>query len=214
MLDAGQTVTASRIGLDLAGPSIGESWYLVDVGLVAVASVVGDLCEALDGAGVAFERIEAAHPQDLLSDGPDRRPEVGALGWSAPVAICVPKGLCGLPLWEESAYSRMDRLRHKLRERWPRLVLVTDSTGLARIVHHAPHLYAFFEPAGRWSDGTMSITDVERHLEGLRAHHQLTDAEVLERAERGTLPQDADHHAWLILLGRGDLIPRPAGKRP
>jgi hypothetical protein len=58
--------------------------------------------------------------------------------------------------------------------------------------------------------GIMSEEDVEKRLQSLRTRYNLSDAEIVERE---TLKKPAkiptiDRHEWLILLGRGDLIPK------
>lgn len=54
--------------------------------------------------------------------------------------------------------------------------------------------------------GSMTPTDIAKHLKLLQEVHLQTNEEVITQAESGILTQDADHHLWLILLGRGDLI--------
>ena len=44
-------------------------------------------------------------------------------------------------------------------------------------------------------------------LEALRSHYGLTDEQVLERAQAKTLDWEPQVAEWLVLLGRGDLIP-------
>jgi hypothetical protein len=53
----------------------------------------------------------------------------------------------------------------------------------------------------------------QQQLEDLRKSHGKTDSEIiaLAEADRWPLEPGADHHVWLILLGRGDLIGADGG---
>lgn len=196
-LPAANVVDASRIGLELAGQLEEQAWYLLDIGSTSDLSIARELADALEGGSLLHVTLAPAGARALVAPHP--MADLGA------VLICVsrtdPPGS-----WDDDAFVELDRLRSRVRERWPRLVWLADAEGIRRMVHCAPHFHAFFELAGRWSDGTMSPAEVDRHLDQLRRRYGTTDDEVLERAKRGELPQDADHHAWLILLGRADLI--------
>lgn len=200
-LPAANVVDASRIGLELAGPLEDQAWYLLDIGSTPVLDIARELEDALEGGNLLHVSLAAPEPRALVA--PHRMADLGA------VLVCVPPADPERS-WDDDAFAQLDRLRSKVRERWPRLVWLADAEGIRRMVHYAPHFHAFFELAGRWSDGTMSRAEVDSHLDHLRRRYGITDDEVLERAARGELPQDADHHAWLILLGRADLIPPTA----
>jgi hypothetical protein len=51
----------------------------------------------------------------------------------------------------------------------------------------------------------MTKEQTEEHLAPLRTHYGMSDQDMIALAEQGKAHK-ADHHAWLVLLGRGDLI--------
>lgn len=57
-------------------------------------------------------------------------------------------------------------------------------------------------------DVYLSDKEIEAALERLRQHFGLEDNQVIEMASNNQLPSDPCFGEWLILLGRGDLIPR------
>jgi hypothetical protein len=59
------------------------------------------------------------------------------------------------------------------------------------------------------NDSVITPAQAEEHLQRLRDQWGKTDEEMMALATAG-LAHGADHHLWLILLGRGDLI----GQRP
>ncbi len=52
------------------------------------------------------------------------------------------------------------------------------------------------------------MTDLERaeRIAEFEAHFQMTSADVIERAQSGTLPTEPHFVEWLVLLDRGDLV--------
>ncbi|HEX2686676.1 MAG TPA: hypothetical protein VHN14_08660, partial [Kofleriaceae bacterium] len=55
-------------------------------------------------------------------------------------------------------------------------------------------------------DGSEGVMNKEERLRSLRDHFKLSDADVLEMAQRRALPDNVAFAEWLILLGRGDLL--------
>lgn len=185
--------TAPSLALDLSGPSREQGWWLLAASDPEAA--LDEIADALEAVGLPFQRFEADRPDALIT----ATPEDGA--------ACVPAATWR---WSDADYGRLDSLRPSIREHWPLLIWVTTPDGAAQLSRRAPNFAAFLLPtAGAWTDETMSEEDIEVHLKSLRARYGLSDGEVLARARRGELPQDADHDAWLILLGRGDLVRDP-----
>ena len=183
------TISSSRIGLELDGPFGLLDWCLLTAAEPERAAQ--DLADALDGAGVAHEILVADNPEALVTALPGVRACIVTGAWN----------------WGTAAYETLDRLRSAVRDSHSVLLWVTTPAAAQALVRHAPNFAAFFAPSmGAWSDGSMSSAEAETHLVALRARHEMSDAEVLSLAEKGEMASDADHHAWLILLGRGDLI--------
>ena len=188
-LPAANVVDASRIGLELAGPLEEQAWYLLEIGSGSELSIARELEDALEGGSLLHVTLVPTGAKALVASHP-----MEGLG---AVLICAPR-TDPSGSWDDDAFVELDRLRSRIRERWPRLVWLADAEGIRRMVHRAPHFHAFFELAGRWSDGTMSRAEVDRHLDQLRRRYGTTDDEVLERAKRGELPQDADEGATAV----------------
>lgn len=186
-------ITPSSIALELHGRVGEQAWYLISS--ADPVATVKDVCAALASADIAFRQVSARRPEDLIRE---RHLNAGA---------CVPTDMWD---WDDTAYGRLDYLRAPIRQLWPVVVWVTRPHDIERMVHHAPNFSAFFQPsAGTWSNGTMAPSETEAHLVALRRQYGLSDLEVVDKAMKGELPEDADHQTWLVLLGRGDLIRKP-----
>lgn len=57
-----------------------------------------------------------------------------------------------------------------------------------------------------YEQSRMTPDEVNHHLNILQERYGITNEEVLKQAAEGTLPRDADHDMWLILLDRSDLM--------
>ncbi|XXT14445.1 hypothetical protein WME94_29780 [Sorangium sp. So ce429] len=90
----------------------------------------------------------------------------------------------------------------------PRGVIITSEAGLQLLAAEAPSFWSWVGPRVWHIDPLAGQLDVEARLSSLRQGRGLTDAEVLERAEAGTLTLDPVFAEWLVLLGRGELLGR------
>lgn len=116
---------------------------------------------------------------------------------------------------DASAFSRsdwetLDRRRSELQRHEP-LVFVTTPTSFDELARHAPHLASWLgsDVYARPSDVERAQTakqDAEARLAALRSLTGKSDVDVLQLAEKGTLPRDPEYAEWLVLLGRGDLL--------
>jgi hypothetical protein len=88
----------------------------------------------------------------------------------------------------------------------PRGVIVTSEAGLQALAAEAPNFWSWVGPRVWHLDALAGQLDAEARLSSLRQGTGLTDREVLERAEAGTLPPDPVFAEWLVLLGRGELL--------
>jgi hypothetical protein len=183
-------ITAGHLALELDGLGLEPSWML----LVAEhpGQAVAEVAETLTTLGLA--------PRILAPAGPH-----GLQGEPTPDAIAL---VTGSWRWSDEDCYPLDPLRAAIRATWPRLIWITTAADADRLATLAPNFTSFFSPTrGTWTPEEEASAD--DHLARLRARYGLSDDDVIRGAEAGTLPQDADHHAWLILLDRGDLIGRP-----
>jgi len=90
----------------------------------------------------------------------------------------------------------------------PRGVILTSEAGLQTLAAEAPNLWSWVGPRVWHVDPLAGQLDAEARLSSLRQGTGLTDAEVLQRAEGGTLAPDPVFAEWLVLLGRGELLGR------
>jgi hypothetical protein len=88
----------------------------------------------------------------------------------------------------------------------PRGVILAAETSVPVLAAEAPSLWSWVGPRVWNLDAQVGRLDVEARLSSLRAGTGLGDAEVIERAEAGTLAPDPVFAEWLVLLGRGDLL--------
>ncbi|WP_437590077.1 hypothetical protein [Sorangium sp. So ce1000] len=90
----------------------------------------------------------------------------------------------------------------------PRGVLLTSEAGLQVLATEAPNFWSWVGPRVWHLDLRAEQLDAKARLASLRLGTGLSDAEVLQRAEAGTLTPDPVFAEWLVLLGRGDLLGR------
>lgn len=90
----------------------------------------------------------------------------------------------------------------------PRGVLVTSEAGVRILAAKAPNFWSWVGPRVWSIDPRAGHLDSDARLASLRQGTGLTDAEVIERAEAGTLEPDPVFSEWLVLLGKGDLLGR------
>lgn len=103
--------------------------------------------------------------------------------------------------WLDANRSRLGRDR-------PYVFLVTTAQAQA-LGRFGPNLKSWIGGAA-WRHHADALTPEERarRLERLRARYGLDDAQLIARAEQGRAPPDPEVGAWLLLIGRGDLIGR------
>lgn len=88
----------------------------------------------------------------------------------------------------------------------PKGVIITSEAGLRKLAAEAPSFWSWVS-SRVWSiDPLVGQLDAEARLASFRQGTGLSDTEVLQRAEAGTLAPDPVFAEWLVLLGRGDLL--------
>ncbi|WP_437475641.1 hypothetical protein WME75_23765 [Sorangium sp. So ce1014] len=126
------------------------------------------------------------------------------------LACMTPEDVALLPLSADvivPVSRALDYERARLSGR-PRGVIITSEAGLRLLAAEAPSLWSWVGPRVWHIDPLAGQLDVEARLSSLRQGRGLTDAEVLQRAEAGTLTLDPVFAEWLVLLGRGELLGR------
>jgi len=186
------TVTPSQLGLELGCLIDEQAWYLIQSDVLE--ETLEDVRDTLTGVERRYEVLPAANAKALLRGDPS-------------AAACLPTGT---ESWADSDYADLDRLRAAVRAAWPVLIWIASPRAIERLVHLAPNFASFFQPSiGIWWNKGLTPEEAEVHLRELRARWGQSDEEVIALAATGQLQQDVDHHLWLILLGRGDLIDHP-----
>jgi hypothetical protein len=105
-------------------------------------------------------------------------------------------------------WSSLDIMRSALERSGP--VILWLATGdVANLVEHAPNIRSFIGgsiflagPDG----GIMTEAERQERLKQLSEHFQLTDQEVVRKAEARQLSNEPEFVEWLVLLDRGDLV--------
>jgi hypothetical protein len=118
--------------------------------------------------------------------------------------------LSGLEGFTDGDWQHLDLLRSRL-AREGSTILVLSQAAASRLAESAPNLSSWLGSTVWRADlgaNILSPLETEQRLIALRESTGVDDAEVVARAERGELPADPEFAEWLILLGRGDLVPR------
>jgi hypothetical protein len=162
-----------------------------------------ELAYLLEDDGVGSARVLAER-----QSGPALVEELARMG---------PEDVALLPLPLETIVSvsrSLDYWRGRLVGH-PRGVIVTSEASVQVLAAEAPNFWSWVGPrvwnldpgAGRLDlDLAVGRLDPEARLASLRQGMALSEAEMLRRAEAGTLEPDPVYAEWLVLLGRGDLL--------
>jgi hypothetical protein len=112
------------------------------------------------------------------------------------------------PGLEASEWTSLDTMRSALERTGP-VVLWLAPDAVGRLTESAPNIRSFIGSsmfvAGP-EPGLMTESERESRLQELRQHYQLSDQEIVRRAEAKELPPEPHLVEWLVLLGRGDLV--------
>lgn len=115
--------------------------------------------------------------------------------------------LVGLEDMDPAAWRRLDAARSRLQRSLP-AVMVLAEPGARLALEQAPNLWSWL--AGHVWHGVPEegLSDEQRkqRLSVLREHYGFDDAELVRRAEAGTLAAEPDLAEWLVLIGKGRLI--------
>jgi len=113
--------------------------------------------------------------------------------------------LNGIEKFSPHELERLDLLRNRALH-GPRVLIATTQDGAARLSANSPNFWSWIGARCMAYDASEGIMNKAARLQSLREHFQLSDADVLELAQKNALPDDVAFAEWLILLGRGDLV--------
>jgi hypothetical protein len=89
------------------------------------------------------------------------------------------------------------------------VVLWLSSVGLTSLCEFAPNIRSFIGGSIFYlgaNGEAMTVAECKQRISELELHFNMTSADVILRAESGTLPTEPHFVEWLVLLGRGDLV--------
>jgi hypothetical protein len=116
--------------------------------------------------------------------------------------------ISGLEQWNDEQFISLDINRSRL-ETGAFLIFKMDLNTVARFLDRAPNLRSFIGTSifiSAPDSSTMSAQEISERLHQLREHYRMSDEEVVERAENGSLPAEPHFAEWLFLLGRSELV--------
>lgn len=117
----------------------------------------------------------------------------------------------GFETLSEEEWMHLDLLRSSRLVRDQPALLVMAPASMERLIRLAPNMASFV--GGQflmYHEAIAQLTEAERsaRLERLRSKLGKTDEQVIEMAASGAPLDEPAYAEWLVLLGRGDLVPR------
>jgi hypothetical protein len=113
--------------------------------------------------------------------------------------------------WQLNNWHEFDYLRSRLDNSKRGGVIILSPESLKTMFAHAPNFVSWIgSRVFMFDKGSELLTNEEREarLATLREEKNLSDADVIKRAEAHELDLDPEYGEWLILLRREDLIER------
>lgn len=114
----------------------------------------------------------------------------------------------GIDRFTGEDWAHVDLLRSQY-QRESSVVLVMTMLSMALLMQHATNLASWISAAWCWDRDADRLDQEQREarLAALREWAGFADDELVRRAEQRELPGDPEYAEWLVLIGRGDLIP-------
>lgn len=160
----------------------------------------------IDEIATELEAFADADAQrTILSQGTTARSLLQVLATEKPTGVLVVDATS----FVEADWMLLDRQRSDLAREGVTL-LITTPESFDLLMRVAPHFASWLGGhVFEWdaTAETASPEEIEQRLVALRARSGMTDEDVLAKAKDGTLPRDPEFAEWLVLLGRGELIP-------
>jgi len=116
--------------------------------------------------------------------------------------------LAGLEEWQSAEWAALDLNRSRF-ERGGPLIFWLSERAVTQMFQHAPNVRSYLASSVFRLDADKAELDEAERLKRLGELYErfdLTDDEVVRRAEEGMLSVSPSFVEWLILLGRGDLV--------
>lgn len=189
---------ASRTAFDLARtlPLKPGAWTLMTVEAPKHESAISDLMAELKAAGEPCRRIAV---------GADQHGWIASLqDPSTDIAV-----LEGFADWSSQDWEEADYLRARL-SRAGAQVWVLPSRSASDMMSHAPNIASYVggNTFGVCPDAAyMDEAEVAERLKALEGHYGFSAQGLIAKAEKNELAWEPEFAEWLVLLGRGDLIP-------
>jgi hypothetical protein len=109
---------------------------------------------------------------------------------------------------DANLWSVLDINRSGLVREGP-VILWLSTNGLTGLCEYAPNIRSFVGGSivylGIHGD-VMTASERQQRISDLESHFGIASAEVILRAQSGTLPTEPHFIEWLVLLDRGDLV--------
>lgn len=111
--------------------------------------------------------------------------------------------------YSDAEFKAWDGNRSALLQR-PSLLLAASLSAGERFMESAPNIRSVIAGkvfVAKVDPSVLSSEEIEARLQQFREHFKKTDGQVIQDAESQQLELSPLYVAWLIYLGRGDLIP-------
>jgi hypothetical protein len=192
------SIALSEFALRVAArPSMGD-WFVL-------ATPVVLLSETLESLAEDVEAFMKRRPATIFSVRGPREMAAFIRSAGEPVVL-----LSGFENFSRNDWETADLMRSRFEGDRTAALLMSESQ-LAVFVEAAPNLASWLG-AGMWrlDKDIEQLTAEERvaRLVALRVEMGASDADVISRAESGTLGTEPQFAEWLVLLGRSDLLGR------
>lgn len=113
----------------------------------------------------------------------------------------------GLESWSNAEYEDLDINRSQL-SLGKFIIFAVDLESSGRLLNAAPNLRSWMGTSillASPDPSKMTQEGIDSRIAELSTHYRLSNEDVIEKAQNGTLPPDPHFIEWLVLIGRGDL---------
>jgi len=195
MIDDFPTTGAGALASRLRSEIGTGTWLCVLSPALRLHATVEELHTALEAGGTAAEFVRLD-------------------GTAAPIVQATRECVLvvtGFETLSDDEWEHLDLLRSERLVREQPALLVMTPEAMERLIQLAPNMASFV--GGQFlsfHEDAAKLTDEEKsaRLDRLRMAMGKTDAQVIEMASTGAHLDEPAYAEWLVLLGRGDLLPR------
>lgn len=172
-----------------------SAWYLMCGPQDRLHEIADELCSEAALQGIASDRVPVA-PVETLAER--------LRGVTAPLIVLEMESVA-----PDAVGHALEDLRSQLPLR-KQFVLVLTSQDAGEVQRVAPHFASFIEEIESFAEDEIPVTseaEVAHRLSFLQTSTGLSNEVVVALAIDGNLPSDPEYAEWLVMLGRGDLVP-------